>query len=212
MLKVISVCHDKTHAAPLIYSLDKHGWDFEIIETPWKGFGTKIIETYNYLKAHPEVDEFVFVDAFDVVALGGPEEFKEKVYNMPTRAMDILFSAEKALWPPILNPFKKRYPPCENGNSYINSGLYYASSSMFITLMDRFPPSCETDDQYWANMLYLMGFAVNIDYNQNVFNSYSFIQDGEYTYNNGRVQVNGNEPIFIHGNGKSDMSKIYELI
>jgi hypothetical protein len=53
----------------LIKSAEKFKWDIEIICTEWRGFGTKLIETYNYLKKNPHITEFIFVDAYDVLAL-----------------------------------------------------------------------------------------------------------------------------------------------
>ena len=209
-MKVISVCHDKTHAATLIYSLEKNGWDYEIIETEWKGFGTKLISVYNYLKEHYEVDYFIFVDAFDVICLGKPDEFVSKMHRMNAMMMGM----ERGLWPPILQPFKDHYNTSESGFDFVNSGMYYAPSKLFIEIFEKYKPFYEIDDQFWLNMVWLMGedFDYYGDGEQKIFNNYSFIKEGEYTYNNNRVQINGNEPIFIHGNGRSDMTKILELI
>jgi hypothetical protein len=45
-----------------------------------------------------------------------------------------------------------------------------------------------------------------------LFNSHSFIKEGEYEYRDNRVFINGEKPVFIHGNGKSDMTKVLELL
>lgn len=207
MIKVITVCSHTEHVQPLIKSLEKHGWDYELIHCEWKGFGTKLIETYNYLKSHPEVDEFIFVDAFDAIAMGSQDEFKNKIGDVP-----MLTSAEKGLWPPVLIPFKKLYHQWEHGFNYPNSGLYYAKSLYFIWLFETYPPFYEIDDQYWLNMCFNLEHNLHTDYDQEVFNSHSFISEGEYTYNNGRIQILGNEPIFIHSNGKTVDEKLIELL
>lgn len=215
MLKVITVTNNIEATMPLINSLQKNGWDFVVIEFDvWQGFGTKLIETYNFLKLHPEVDEFIFCDAFDVICLCSPTEFKEKIYHNHGQ---IFCSAEKGLWPPTLHPFRIDYPTYQHGFNYLNSGCYYSPSNIFISLMDDYMPSYDTDDQFWMNVLYLTqshdtGERIRVDHSQSIFNSHSFISDGEYTFNNGRVQVLGNEPIFIHGNGRTDMTKIHQLI
>ena len=64
-MKIITVCHDLQYAQPLIRSLVRNRVDYVAIEAPWQGFGTKLIRTYEYLKQHPEVESFVFCDAFD---------------------------------------------------------------------------------------------------------------------------------------------------
>lgn len=213
MLKVITVTSSPEHAVPLVKSLIKHGWSFHVIECEWKGFGTKIIETYNYLKQHPEVTEFIFCDAFDVVVLGGEDEFRNKLFITDT----LLLSCERGLWPPNLIPFRAEYAKLYHGFNYINSGLYYSKSEYFIELFEKYPPFYEVDDQHWLNLCFLLGSDnglgyMRADYNQSIFNSHSFIGEGEYTYNNNRVQIFDSEPIFIHFNGRSVDEKFNELI
>lgn len=207
MLKVISVCHDKTHAQPLIQSLEKHGWNWTIIETEWRGFGTKLIETYHYLKANPDITHFVFVDAFDVIALATPEEFESKIVHKDK----LNTSAEKGLWPPILQPFRSLYTQSNFGFDYPNSGCYYAPSSEFIRLFEKYPPFYEIDDQFWMNMLYLNN-EICLDASQYLFNSHSFIADGEYQYIDGRVLMKTGTPCFIHSNARTVDPKLNEML
>jgi len=218
-IKLITVTSHPEHAEVLRRSAELYGWDFVCIHVPeWRGFGTKLIETYNYLKAHPEVDRFVFADAFDVVVFGTPEEFEKKLES--SGGSDRMrLSCEKGLWPPILEPFRSAYSKQGEFN-FVNSGLYYSTSELFMKIMDRYKPQYETDDQFWMNMIWLLlnsgynalGASAILDKQQLVFNSHSFISEGEYTYNNGRVQIMGNEPIFVHSNGRSVDPKLDELV
>jgi len=215
MLKVITVTNSPEHAEPLIRSLVANNWDYVVIETEWKGFGTKLIETYNYLKANPDVTEFIFCDAFDVLALGNEDEFKEK---LGARFDKLVCSCERGLWPPTLIPFKTEYEEHKHGFNYVNSGLYYAPSKVFIKLFEKYPPFYEIDDQQWLNMAYLLrnknvfGATICPDFEQSIFNSHSFIHDGEYGYENGRIQILGNEPIFVHKNGRTIDEKLDNLM
>jgi hypothetical protein len=59
-IKLITVTSHPEHATVLIESAKRHGWDIEVVHAEWKGFGTKLIETYNYLKSHPEVERVCF--------------------------------------------------------------------------------------------------------------------------------------------------------
>ncbi len=223
MLKVISVTSQPERAERLVKSLKKNGWDYELIVCQWKGFGTKLIETYNYLKEHPEVAEFVFCDAHDVVVLGTPEEFKEKM-NKYYSLKCFVISAERGLWPPMLTPFKEFY--CQDNRFdrfvYPNSGLYYCPSNVFIELFEKYPPFHQIDDQYWINTIYLLNNLVDVegviypelDFIQCIFNSHSFISEGEYTYANGRSTHNtlGTSAVFLHGNGGGLPKEVYDLI
>lgn len=212
MLKVITVCNDLQYAQPLIRSLVKHQWDYVAIEVPeWKGFGTKLIETYNYLKANPEVTEFIFCDAFDVVVLGNMDEFLMKKYIYFKRAKAI-FSSEKGCWPDgSLQPL---YPETKSLFKYLNSGLYYFDALFFKRIVEANPISYDMDDQLYFSKIFLTGDIINLDYFQTLFNSHSFIAEGEYTYlsDEKRIEIMGNRAVFVHSNGRTVDEKLNELL
>lgn len=203
-MKLITVCSDLDHVNNLYVTAVKNGWqDLVLLETEWKGFGTKLIETYNYLIDHPDTTEFIFCDAYDVMVLGTPEEFFEKK-QLHFPYAHIIFSAEKGLWPPVAEKYRNNYPQT-GGFDFLNSGLYYSTAKVFINNMNTFPPSYHSDDQFWMHEIYdkSLNGEMAIDTQQILFNSHSFIAEGEYTYDNNRVQIMGNQPCFIHSNGKT---------
>lgn len=211
MLKVLTVTTDLEQTRPLIQSLEKNGFDFEVIQTVWRGFGTKLIEVYNYLKENPEVDRFIFCDAFDVVCLGTQNEFEEKLGEWSDK---IVLSAEKNCWP---QPDLERwYEPIDKEKwSFVNSGLYYSPTDKFIELMDRHMPEPSADDQLYMTTMFL--FESNdmiLDRECKLFQSYSFIKEGEFSYSNGRLhnEITNESAIWVHGNGKTDMTKVRELL
>lgn len=215
MLKVITVTTHVGETIPLLNSLEKHGWATECLVVPeWKGFGTKLLTTYDFLKLNPEVTEFIFCDAFDVVALGGPDEFN-RLLQFNYSGADMVCSGERGLWPPTMEKYRPIYTKHEHGFNYINSGCYYAKSEAFIRLMDFSMPKHESDDQEWMNMAYLNAYIVlkqTIDNAQILFNSHSFIEEGDYGYENNRIQINGKEPIFIHSNARTVDPKLDEML
>jgi hypothetical protein len=199
----------------LTNSAVKNGWSLLKIKCEWRGFSTKLIETYNHLKNNPEITEFVFCDAYDVIVFGSPQEFKDKIFANEA----FLLSAERGLWPPSMIPFRCEYANNDSRFNYINSGLYYAQSKYFIEMFEKYPPFWEIDDQLWLNMVFLLDTKdemsnsnFRVDYNQKVFNSHSFIDEGEYTYNNNRVQIMGNEPCFLHKNGNTIDEKLNKML
>lgn len=212
MLKVITVTTNIDEARPLLNSLEKHGWATECLLVPeWKGFGTKLLTTYDFLKSHTEITEFIFCDAFDVVALGGPDEFRRL---LKTNNPNVICSAERGLWPPTMEIYRPLYTKYPHRFDYANSGCYYAKSETFISMIEADKPEYDTDDQKWFNLQFIgvpRYWGIVLDNDQRIFNSYSFIDEGEYGYENGRLQINGNQPLFVHGNGRTDMTKIYEL-
>lgn len=193
----------------LVMSAQKFGWDIEVIHVPWRGFGTKLIETYNYFKQNPDVKELIFVDAYDVLILSTPQEVEEKIQDRSK----MLVSTEKACWPQ--SDLASEYPETKHEWKYANSGTYYAPREVFMDLFENHPPQYESDDQLWLSLMFLGNRGkINLDYNCEVFQCYSFIAEDDFSYENNRVHnlKTVTEPIFIHSNGRTDNSKAIELI
>jgi len=210
-IKVITVTSDLENQGfhCLIASLQKFGWDYDVLKVEWRGFGTKIIEVYYHLKNHPEIEQFVFCDANDVVVLGTEEEFAKKV-----RGLDgPLFSTERGCWPD--EKLRDNYPTqYDHGFNFLNSGLYYYQADQFIEMVEVGQPTYVMDDQRWFTRLYLLERNIILDNNCEVLQCYSFIQEDDFGYDNNRLKnlKTGTQPIFVHGNGRTDLTKVYELL
>jgi hypothetical protein len=181
----------------------------EVIVAEWKGFGTKLIQTYNYLINNPAVTEFVFVDAYDVIVLGTLNEFEEKLQDRSK----MLISVEKNCWPN--QNLSSLYPQVDSDWKYINSGSYFSPSKLFIEMVESNPPLFIDDDQLWLTNEFLRKTEDKVlDYNCDVFQSYSFIAEDDFAYNDNRLEnlKTGTKPIFVHGNGKTNMDNILDLI
>lgn len=210
-VKLLTVSDNMEATITLVNSLSKNNWDYVVIETPFKGFGTKLIGTYNYLKCNPDITHFIFCDAFDVISLGGYDEFMEKLELFSD--YKIICSAEKGCWP--IEDYRKFYEPqYDHGFSFLNSGLYFAEVQAFFDLMDIKDVEYGTDDQQFFTEAYLFDddSGIKLDTEQILFNSHSFILEGEYGYNNGRLQILGNQPIFIHKNGRTVDHKLDAIV
>jgi hypothetical protein len=147
-MKLLTVATDVSNKKlyDLMASADKFGWNLEIIVTEWKGFGTKLIETYNHLKKNPQITEFIFVDAYDVIALSTPQEVIEKIKDRTK----MLISVEKNCWPK--SELASQYPKTDSEWKYINSGSYYSPSKLFIDMVEANPPLYIDDDQLYFSL------------------------------------------------------------
>lgn len=206
-IPVITVCSNIDHIERLTKSLQKQGWLYFVLEKEWKGFGTKIIETYTFLQEHPEIEQFIFCDAYDVVALGTEKEFIDKLPEC-----NMLLSTERGLWPPTMEIFRKRYTEYPHRFNFPNSGLYYAKSDFFKIIFEANQPEYYSDDQEYMHGQYLSGIPIQLDPEQNLFHSHSFLSEGECGYENGRLQINGNQPIFAHSNGRHVDPELEKLL
>lgn len=214
-VKLITVCTDPTDAGlqQLKKSLDKHKWDYEVLVAPeWKGFGTKLITIYNYLK-NSDVDAIFFCDAYDCIALGTMDE---ALWSIDSKyGLDkMVFSSERGCWP--APDYAKYYEPIlEHGYNYLNSGLYYAPKEAYLKLLDKYIPEYENDDQMYFTDKYLFddNSKIVLDQNCEALQCYSFIGEDDYLYGLDRVHNLKTKtiPVLFHGNGRTDMTKLYEL-
>lgn len=193
----------------LIKSSEKFGWNIEIIYGEWRGFGTKLIEVYNFFYKNPDVREIIFIDAYDVIALSTPKEVKEKIKDRSK----MLVSVEKGCWPQ--SDLASKYPETISEWKYINSGTYYAPRALFMELIEKNPPLYSDDDQLWMTNMFLNNKDKFIlDYNCEVFQCHSFVSEDDYEYKDKRVfnLKTKSKPVLIHFNGKSDNTKVLELL
>lgn len=204
-MKVIYISDNPNHPGQqkLVESLNRHGWEHHHIHSAFRGLGFKITELANYLRRSGD-EEFIMMDAFDTYCVAPPSE-----WEMHTERLVV--SGEKQCYP---HPWKSNYFIHASPWRYVNSGQIYGNSKYFLDLAQRFPfPEAENDQEWYTDMA-IKG-AIDIDYKCVVFQSIAFEEPGQLTFSPGerRVinEVYQTRPIFIHGNGKTDMTKVYQL-
>jgi hypothetical protein len=206
-MKVIVSLDNPNHAGwlKLEESLKQHGWSYHPIVREWKGFGTKIIGLYDYL-CSTDTDEFIYLDAYDNYCIAGPQEFKFKNKDYP-----MIVSSEKGCYPDTHK--MGMFPVVNHEWKFLNSGQIYGNKKDFLDIYHSNPPRFEDDDQRWYTERFLaMPDKIGLDY-CNIFQSVAFEVEGDFTLTYNRLYNNKTHtfPMFIHGNGKTDMSKFYLL-
>ena len=206
-MKVIVSLDNPNHAGWLKFeeSLKQHGWAYHPIVREWKGFGTKIIGLYEYL-CSTDIEEFIYLDAYDNYCIASPHEFKFKKKDYP-----MILSSEKGCYPDTHK--MGMFPVVNHEWKFLNSGQIYGTKEHFINVYNTNPPRFEDDDQRWYTERYLaMRDTIGLDY-CNIFQSVAFEVEGDFTLTYNRLYNNKTHtfPMFIHGNGKTDMSKFYLL-
>ncbi len=183
-------------------SLIRYNIPSHIIVTPWQGFYTKVNEAYKYCQ-QTDADYILFVDAHDVIFVGGLGEIEKKISKFPEH--DCIFSAEKACWPD--SSLADQYPGTDSQWKYLNSGTYLFKPQKLIEAVESNTPTIGIDDQlYWTQHL-LSNDNLNciLDANCEIFqtlahdNGDSFgMIDGKFTN-----KVTGTNPLIAHGNGRA---------
>lgn len=202
-LKVLTVATSECHGLTMLKkSLDRAGMDYTVLGLgdTWRGFGTKIILTRDYLRTLQGYTHFIFVDAYDTL-------FLKPVHAVPDH---ILFSAEKNCWPDAGAP----YPPSDKVFRYLNSGAYSAPIKEWLELVDQHPVSYGDDDQRYFTKLYLETGGITLDTQCAIFQSYAFTDGNDLTILPDRIINNHSktEPAIIHFNGKCADQKVYSMI
>lgn len=213
--KLITTCSDISKTSILQQSLKKHKWDYHIIEHTWRGFGDKILKTYEYLKANPDITHFFYSDSYDTLATDTMEVALSRIKDKTK----ILMSAERGCYP---HPEKEKlYPKHESPFHFVNGGGWFCPSDVFIKAVDTNPLDYTTVDQVWFTDLFLNHPEyVNLDYNCEVFQTIAFCPDSDFEFirytNESNIKVKntvtGSHPIWVHGNGHTPLDKFYILL
>lgn len=196
-------------------SLKRHGWDYDLmgVGDPWVYFGAKLRAVHNGIPRWKAAGytHCVHVDAFDVVALAGPGELREKMgrLGMPP----FLLAAEVGCWPDAAKA--DRHPPCPYPWRYAHS--LYVMDLARPDILDGDQPD-GTDDQDHLMTRFLSGAGVALDYECRVFQALAHLHPWTKWFEvlpsaqspNGVPRVanlaTGELPVFFHGNGRTDMS------
>lgn len=204
-MKVVIISDNPKHPGQLklVESLNRHGWDYVEIVEPFRGLGYKISELAKYLRASGD-EEFILMDAFDTYCIAPPRDF--------VRLTDfrIVVSGEKQCFP---HPEKAHYFEYGTPWKYPNSGQIYGNSKTFLDLVNLFPWNDAENDQIWYTDR-ACGQGVAVDSNCVNFQSIAFELPGDFSFIYDRLRNNVTQafPLFIHGNGRTDMTKFYERL
>lgn len=173
----------------------------------------KVLATYEFVKGLDDDEIVIFLDGYDVVKADIP------ISEGEGELTEIIFNAEKALWTADLSELKEYYPEYEDavGWNYLNSGCYMGAAGKlkpFLALWNYMLThrTCTVDDQSAAQVMFMASkMNIEIDTDCYYFQCYSFVDESEYEYLTGFVhnKKSRNCPVFIHGNGKTDMWKVH---
>jgi len=190
-------------------SLDRFGWGYDVIKGQYYGYGSKMVRAYEYAKKTDCTHLFI-VDAYDIVMLGTMEEALSKIKEKDC----ILFNAEKGCWP--YGEWADRYPVVNSDWKYLNGGAAFVNVEQFIEMFESQPIKETDNDQVnLAEMFLSKRFNFKLDNNCECFQSIAFESKDDFFYGeDGRLQnlKTGAKPVVIHGNGRTDMSLIYDLL
>lgn len=201
-------------------SLRHFNWPYHFIEHEWRGWGCKITEVYNFLQSEQgqKVDFFFYSDAYDSFCLGTMDEALSYVTTYRSKPFfTITFAAEKACWPH--GEWAPEFPDPGHQWKYLNGGGFYCDRLGFIRAVDRagLPEKEDINDQEWWQNQYLHNNErrlIRLESKPMVFQPIGHAHDDDFMVRKGRL-INLEtltKPVFIHGNGHTEMGHIYKLL
>lgn len=147
------------HAAPpneksdIVTSvLKKRGIPFKLYSDSVWNNADKIKTALRASQELVDYEYILFLDAYDVIALAGPDEILERfqAFHHPW-----VCAAELNLWPPT-SIKREKYGSFETPYRYLNSGMYLAKREYLRECLERWGVPDEIySDQYWFASHYL---------------------------------------------------------
>ncbi len=211
-MKIITIASDANFPGhqQLIRSLNHFNYDYDVMITPFE-FGRQMKTIYQWCKANWGC--FLYTDAYDTFALAGPDELQNLcVSRIYLPECQMMVSAEKACYP---HPeMAARYPATKSDWKYVNGGGFISTCEYFCKLYEDGTHDTETNDQVWlAEQFLKRQDEIIIDNNCDIFQTIAFEGIADFSYQEKRMinRKTGSKPIFIHGNGHTDMSLIYAV-
>ncbi len=174
---------------------------------PFTGMMQKPKLLHAYLLAHPEIERFVWVDAYDSVLQAGLDEFWA-CYDTFNKA--VVFSTEYAVWPyeslrDLLPPSPTRYRGLCAGAwaSTRDAAIWMLQDSGMLELPDDHSQTDQHPAQLWAIRTPKL---CGIDHHMQLFGSLAHAE-GDFIYRPGVVmnRLTRSIPFAIHANGQSDL-------
>lgn len=224
-LKVVTMLQRSRRNEPgfqqLIRSLEHFEYDYEALDCQYTWFADKMIYPAAYLETiKDEYTHFMFLDGTDTFVLGNQKEIEERYLEF-WNPKAIIMSCEKACWPKA--ELSEQYPPCETEWKHLNSGSYIAPIDVWLKMWyENKTKDSYYDDQLWYHERFLSDkYPFILDNYCLIFQSIAHDQKDNtgrkwhsFRTREGRVHnfKTNTHPVAIHGNGKTPMEWVYELI
>lgn len=204
---LVSYATDHAQAARLRNSATRLGWRVEIAyESEWRGLGRKfkgLVEAGRSATARGSTHA-VCVDGYDVIALGGPDEFADAMEPFADAA--VVFAAEKACFPD--GSLAPRYPTTTNPWRFLNAQFVVRAGEFDRLAAERCRD--DEDDQLFLTRRFLDAGVGVLDYDGRVVQTVAHCHPWRDWFGvaGGRVvnKLTGSRPLFVHGNGRTDLS------
>ncbi|KAM4718872.1 procollagen-lysine,2-oxoglutarate 5-dioxygenase 2 isoform 2-T2 [Anableps anableps] len=152
----------------------------------------------------------LFVDSYDLIFAGGPEEILRKFQQANHK---VLFAAEGLIWPD--KRLADKYPLVRSGKRYLNSGGIIGYAPYITRIVSQWELHDNDDDQLFYTKIYLdplkrESLNMTLDHKCQIFqNLNGAVDEVLLKFGSDRVRVRNTAynslPVVVHGNGNTKM-------
>jgi hypothetical protein len=125
----------------------------------------------------------------------------------------VLFGSEANCWPNA--SLAKGFPFTEHRYRYLNGGTWMAKTESYVKLVDDFDMLADTriDQEYYSTAYLSAKSNIVLDVECCVFHNL-FMAEDDWSVDRGKYRVRsvGSRPWISHGNGKSDIWKVWDAM
>ncbi|XP_037136122.1 procollagen-lysine,2-oxoglutarate 5-dioxygenase 2 isoform X2 [Syngnathus acus] len=177
------------------------------------GGGQKVRLLKEAMEGLADQDDLVvlFVDSYDLIFAGGPEEILRKFQQANHK---VIFAAEGVIWPD--KRLADKYPSVRSGKRYLSSGGIIGYAPYINRIVSQWNLHDNDDDQLFYTKIYVDPLQrdtlnMTLDHKCQIFqNLHGAINEVLLKFGTNRVRVRNTAydslPVVVHGNGNT---KIY---
>uniref|UniRef100_A0A8D0DWG2 procollagen-lysine 5-dioxygenase n=1 Tax=Salvator merianae TaxID=96440 RepID=A0A8D0DWG2_SALMN len=160
------------------------------------GGGQKVRLLKSALQEYADQKDLVvmYVDCYDVIFAGGPEELLKKFQQANHK---VVFAADGLIWPD--KRLSDKYPIVRSGKRFLNAGGLIGYSPSVYSIVQQWDLQDNDDDQLFYTKIY-------IDQLKRVYEVLLKFEDGRVRARN---SVYDTLPITLHGNGPTKLTLNY---
>ncbi|XP_061492936.1 procollagen-lysine,2-oxoglutarate 5-dioxygenase 2 isoform X2 [Rhineura floridana] len=180
------------------------------------GGGQKVRLLKSVMESYADQEDLVvmYVDCYDVIFAGGPEELLKKFQQANHK---VVFAADGLIWPD--KRLADKYPVVRSGKRYLNAGGFIGYSSAVNSIVQQWNLQDNDDDQLFYTKIYIDQIKrehinITLDHKCNIFQALNgAVDEVLLKFEDGRARA-GNSvydtlPVTLHGNGPTKLNLNY---
>lgn len=202
---ICTIASDKTQGLKqLLISCKVHGITLDILGMglPYRGNGQKLNYMKEYIKAMPDNDIVLYVDAYDILFLTDKKTILKKFLKMKS---SFVISAERNCFP--FRGLANKYPESPTPFRYINSGSFMGYVKSMKKILGEIAVNEKISDQGQLTLHYFdHQNEYTLDYRCELFMPLVGVHINELLIDRKRGEIYSlstrSRPCIVHGNGR----------